>query len=216
MRKEAICLFAVVLCAGGESHAEVVGIFWEKEELPPMSLYTIWNLYAAVDTAQTFVSTADLGDLGVGSTGLFSTMGFSIIYSGDPFCSTSLDSCLTIGSVDPTFARDFTVTPSGTGGVADAAWFVTVDVFPILLSNDFSSYATQLGHFVVDPGAPLDVLGGPMGGPNGDIQSRIFVGWTDATGVGFGLFDIPITPAPASFAVLVLGGMSQSRRRRRQ
>lgn len=202
MKREAtICLLAVVACAAGESHASVVGMFWE-EEVPNTN---IWNLYAAVDSAQTFVLTADLGDLGVGSTGLFSTMGAII----------SAESFVTIGSVNPSFARAFAVTPSGSGSMLDAAWFVTVDVFPILLPNEFSAFATQLGHFVLDPGAPGAFLGGNMGGPNSDIQSRMFVGWQDVNGVGFGLFDISMTPTPGSILLLALGAIFSTRRRRR-
>ena len=96
--------------------------------------------------------------------------------------------------------------------LADASWFVIGGVPPEFHPNDDSNYALWVGHFVVDKNARL---GGDIGGPDGDIQSRIFVGWTDDLGFGFGVFNIPLIPAPASLAVLLVGALTGSMPRRR-
>lgn len=187
-----------------EASAGVIGMFFEVEAP------NVYNLYAAM-SADTVVFNADLGDGTIDlppdgvNTGLFSSMG-EVIFSGDPFCSTSPDSCLMIGGVDPMFARPFTVTPFGTGSMADAAWFVIGGVPAQLHPNDFSDYALQLGHFVVEDGARL---------AGGGIQSRIYLGWEDIDGVAeFGVFTI--IPAPGSIALLALAVIPHLCRTRRR
>ena len=188
---------ALAVCAAGEVRADISGIFWERSG-------NVWDLYAAM-TPDTSILNADLGDVTITeppdgvNTGLYSTKG-AIIFA---------DSYLTIGGVDPSFARLFTITPSCNGSYVDAAWFVIGGVMAQFHPNDYSDYALQLGHFVAESGA---MLSDGMGGPNSDIESRIFIGWEDTNGVGFGVFNIP---GPASAFLLALGGVSQMRRRRR-
>ena len=188
---------ALAACAAGEVRAGVIGIFWERSD-------DVWDLYAAM-TPDTKILNADLGDVTITeppdgvNTGLYSTMGAMIF----------ADSYLTIGGVAPSFARPFTITPSGTGSYADAAWFVVGGVMAQFHVNVYSDYALQLGHFVAESGA---MLSDDMGGPLGDIQSRIYLGWQDTNGVAFGVFNVP---APASAFLLAIGGVSQMRRRRR-
>ena len=188
---------ALAVCAAGEVRADISGIFWERSG-------NVWDLYAAM-TSDTSILNADLGDVTITeppdgvNTGLYSTMGAMIF----------ADSYLTIGGVDASFARPFTITPSRTGSFADAAWFVVGGVMAQFHPNDYSDYALQLGHFVAESGA---MLSDDMGGPLGDIQSRIYIGWEDMNGVDFGVFNIP---APASAFLLALIGVAPSRRRRR-
>lgn len=200
-----------VLCAVGAlwaprgAGADVLATFWETELDAPPGV-DVYDLFASV-TAETLVLNADLGDDTIDlppdgvNTGLFSAMGAILD-----------DSFVTLGGEDVSFARPFTITPSGSGSLADAAWFVIGGVPPEFHPNDYSSYALWLGRFVVDKHA---LLGGDIGGPGGDIQSRIFVGWTDDFGVGFGVFNIPHIPAPASLAVLLVGALTGSMPRRR-
>ena len=201
---------AVIAWGAGQASADVIGTFWELEAP------NVYNLYAAM-SSDTIVFNADLGDTTINlppkgvNTGLFSSMG-SIIFSGDPYGSSSPDSWLGIGNVsNPTdldFARLLTVDPFGTGSMADAAWFVIGGVPAQFHLNDLSDYALQLGHFVVDDGA---FIGGMAGG----IQSRIFIGWEDMDGVAeFGVFNVALIPTPASIALLMVGGLAHSRRRR--
>jgi hypothetical protein len=207
MKLSQVCLLGavVVACAAMEVQGEVVGMFWQ-EEGP-----NVWNLYAAVtDTDDTFVLSADLGDDGIDlppdgvNNGLYSDTGAIF----DP-----PQSLLTIGGVTPTFARPFTITPSGSGSYADASWFVTDGVageFLPDIGNPYTDFALWLGHFEVEDGA---FLGGDMGGPLGDIQSRVFIGWENSQNQpGFGVFNIYRTPAPGSLALLALAGLLRRRR----
>ena len=189
---------ALAVCAAGEVRADVISMFWDRSG-------DVWDLYAAI-TEDTSILNADLGDVTIDllpdgvNTGLYSTMGAMIF----------ADSYLTIGGVNPSFARPFTITASGTGSFADAAWFVVGGVMAMFHPNDYSDYALQLGHFVAESGA---MLSDDMGGPLGDIHSRIYIGWQDDNNeVASGVYNIP---APAAAFLLALGGVSQMRRRRR-
>ncbi len=190
---------AVVLCATAGARGDVVGIFWEGSN-------TEWDVFAAL-TADTVLLTGDMGDVGLNeppdgvNNGLYSSMGQII----------AQESFMTFGGVPPIPIRLLTITPSGTGSLADAAGFVIGGVLAQPHPNDFSFYALQLGHFVVDS----DTFIGGLGGPNLDVQSRIHLGWTDVDGVAeSGVFNIPRIPGPASVGLLALGLVGHSRRRR--
>lgn len=152
-----------------------------------------FDLHALV-SPDTTVKNADLGDRtldlppnGV-NTGLYS------------FDGAILAAELKIGSGPVSFARALSIQPSGTGSLVDAAWFSTVGSGPDADSR------VWLGHFVVESGA---TLGSPL---RGILESRIFVGWTDSAGTGFGVFTI--VPTPGTTAGFVLAAMCLGRRRR--
>ncbi len=190
---------AVVLCATASARGDVVGIFWEGSN-------TEWDVFAAL-TADTVLLAADMGDVGLDeppdgvNNGLYSSIG-QIIAQG---------SFVTFGGVPPFLLRSLTINPSGTGSLADAAWFAIGGVPAQPHPNDFSTHALQLGHFVVEP----DTFIGGLGGPNLDVQSSIHLGWTDIDGPPeSGVFNIPQVPGPASVGLLALGLVGHGRRRR--
>ena len=203
-------LAVAMSCACGAAtitHADVLGAYLELESP------NVYNLYAAM-SADTIVFNADLGDTTIDlppagvNNGLFSEQG-AILFSGDPFASTSPDSWLSIGDVSSPgslqFGRPMSVDPFGTGSMADAAWFVIDGVAAEFRPNQWSDYALQLGHFVVEDGA---LLGGFAGG----LPSRIYIGWEDDDGVAeFGVFNIP---TPAALSLLLCSAFCSRRRRR--
>jgi hypothetical protein len=180
-----------------EARADVFGVFWELESP------TTYNLFATM-SSDTVVLTADLGDTTIDlppdgvNTGLFSSMGHIIL----------AQSFLTIGAVNPSFARRFMVTDFGVDGSrADAAWYVIGGVLAQPHQGSPSGHALRLAHVVIDDGA---LLGGLAGG----IQSRIYIGWEDLDGIAEeGVFNI--VPAPPAVALLALGVIPHARRRRR-
>ncbi|MEE8154363.1 MAG: right-handed parallel beta-helix repeat-containing protein, partial [Phycisphaerales bacterium] len=97
-------------------------------------------------------------------------------------------SFLALGNEAVSFARPFTISPSGTGSLADAAWYTTNGATPEF--DPDTGYRVLLGRFFVDQGA---TLGGAFGGPNADTQSRVYVGWMDDIGIRIGVFDVPVT-----------------------
>ncbi len=167
---------ALVLCAAPVSLAGVMNVFWEQNG-------SGWDLFASV-TADTIVYNADLGDETINlppanapNTGLFSTNGAIL--------DTSF---LALGDETVQIAREFTISPSGTGSLADASWYATNGAVPEF--DPDTGYRIWLGRFFIEEGA---TLGGAFGGPNADTQSRIYIGSLDDNGIGLNVFEIPIT-----------------------
>lgn len=164
-----VCLNAPALAGGGNG---VSGVSWEFTG-------TSWELYANA-TVDTVVNIADLGDQTINlppgglNTGLFSSNG-SILGS----------STLALGSEIVFFPRAFTITPSGTGSLADASWYAQPGSAAVF--DPDAGYRIYLGEFFIDPGA---TLGGAFGGKGGATQSRIFIGWVDDLGIDFAVFNI--------------------------
>ena len=193
---------ALALCAAPSASAGVISVFWNEADAPVGQ--TAWDLYASV-TEDTTVLNADLGDEQIDlppdgvNTGLFSNGGAIL---GSSF--------VTLGGANVQFARALTITPSGSGSMVDAAWFFALGVDPEFDAED--GYRVWLGRFFVNEGV---VLGGALGGPDRDIQSRIFIGWEDDAGAGLGVYDIPRAPAPGAVSLLALLALTSRRGRRR-
>lgn len=175
MRAFSCCLIAIsaVLCqstpalAGGGNG--ITGISWQFTG-------TSWELYANC-TSDTIVLNADLGDENINlppggiNTGLFSTNG-SILGS----------STLALGDEVISFPRAFTITPLGSGSLADAAWYTQLGAAAVFDATE--GYRVYLGEFFIAPGATL-------GGLGKGTQSRLYIGWVDNLGIDIGVFDIP-------------------------
>lgn len=193
---------AAALGAAPMVTAGVINVTWDRSSAPAGQ--AAWDLYASV-TADTLTLNADLGDQAIDEppdgidTGLYSIGGTMLA-----------GSFVTLGGANISFARDLTITPSGAGSLADAAWFFALGVAPEM--DGQGGYRIRLGRFFVDEGTGL---GGALGGPGGDLQSRIFIGWEDDAGAGVGVFNIPFVPAPGAAALLALTVLGCRQRRRR-
>ncbi len=199
-------LAATTILGASTAHGGIIGTQWLR-----VGPSEVW-LYALAEE-NTVLLNADLGDTNIDqapdgvNNGLYSTDG-AVLNS----------SSLTIEPRDGSlFApRPLSITPSGSGSHLDAAWFTDDPSFAAFV--DFGSGPTQAFLLArIDLEFNTTTIGGPNGGPTGDIQSRIYIGWTDEFLRGtaqFGVFDIPEIPAPPTALIAAPLIAASSRRRR--
>lgn len=218
----ALCVAAL---GGSTASAAVTGLAWREvgasDPQRPAGQRT-FDLFALVDSASTSLINVDAGDTTISlppgglNTGIYSQGGRIRLFGTTQWPTTpgpavaafdagiAWSTYFAVGALANDFTstqilvlRGRTITDAGTGSLLDGSWADApgdgATNTPALL-DAMSGLAVRIARVSVESGAVR--LGGPVLVGNSTVQSRMYVGWTDAAGIGFGVFNVPNAVPP--------------------